>query len=148
MAKRKGVRFFTRSIFDVPRWIGWNSLKQNASSISQMYRSLVHVPKTPKITETFEEAVMRMNLTEADIKKSEKNYTFSANLYFGVFIVALCYHFYLVLNQHWTSAFVMVSFDAMMFSFWFRESFRLMQIKQRRLGQNFKEWVCHIFEIS
>ena len=142
MAKKKGLKFFSRSIFNVPRWIGWESLRNNASSISQMYRALFKASQKPAVNETFEEAVVRMGLTEKDLRHSERAYLVKSRFYLVMVVAALCYHGYLLYQQYWASAIVMVSFDFMLMSFYFRESFWLTQIRQRRLGLTFKEWLC------
>ncbi len=142
MAKKKGFKFFTRSIFNVPRWIGWESLRNNASSIGQMYRSLFKMPMEPGISESFEEAVVRLNLSEKDILAAEKAYQYKARFYLVLILIALGYHVYLIKQAYWSASFVMISFDLMLLSFYFRESFWLTQIRQRRLGLSFKEWLC------
>lgn len=147
MAKKKGLRFFSRSIFDVPRWIGWQSLKNNAGSISRMYHSLIRMPEKSNFSESYEEAIIRMNLSKEDLERSQAHYRKTANFYFTLFLCGLGYHFYLIFNHYWVSAFVMISFDLMLFSFWFKESFWLMQITKKQLGLSFKDWLCHIFDI-
>ena len=142
MAQKKGLKFFSRSIFNVPRWIGWESLRNNASNIGQMYRSLFKSSSEPGVHETFEEAVVRMQLTAKDLQEAENAYLMKSRFYLVMLALALSYHVYLIYQHYWASALVMLSFDFMLASFYFRESFWLTQIRQRRLGLTFKEWLC------
>lgn len=141
MAKQRGFRFWTRSIFNIPRWIGWHDLKKNASTISDLYRSLFKSRTVSVFRETFEEAVERMGLSEADIAQVGRMYYVRSLVFAGVFLLGLAYQFFLLSHHYWGAALVMLSIDFMILSFWFREHFWYTQIKHRRLGLTFSQWL-------
>lgn len=140
MAKKKGFRFWTRSIFNVPRWIGWHDLRKNASTISDLYRNLFKIKPGIAFRESFEEAIERMGLSEADIENVGRMYYLRSLMFLGCLALGLLYHAYLISHHYWGAAIVMLSMDFMLFSFWFREYFWYTQIKHRRLGLTLSQW--------
>lgn len=141
MTKQRGLRFWTRSIFNVSRWIGWPDIKKNASNIHVLYKVFFATKPVSLYRETFEEAVDRMGLSEEDIQHIASQYYNKSLFYLGILTAGLLYHIYLIWHKYWAAAIVMCSIDFMLFSFWFREHFWYTQIKIRRLGLSFKEWL-------
>ena len=121
MARQRGLRYWTRSIFNVPRWVGWNEIKRNAENIQSLYRSFFTSKPVSLYRETFEQAIERMGLTEHSLVVIQKNY-FTRSLFYGLMLLlCLLYHCYLCVGHHWSAAIVMFSIDFMLFSFFFRE---------------------------
>lgn len=145
MAKSKGLRFWTRSIFNVPRWIGWNDLRNNAATISGMYKTLFRSRPVSSYRETFEEAIERLGMSEADIERVCQQYYQRSLIFLSVMFLGIFYHVYLLYHRYWSAGIVMMSIDFMLFSFWFREHFWYTQIKRRRLGFTFTEWAKSCF---
>lgn len=141
MAARKGFRFWARSVFNVPRWVGWDDLRRNAANISTLCRHLFRYKASVAYRESFEEAVARMGLSEEDIMGLARAFQRRAWLFLTVFFLSLLYHAVLIYYHRWEAAIVMLSIDFMVWAFWFREHFWYTQIKQRRLGLSFKEWL-------
>lgn len=140
-AKKKGFRFWTKSMFNVSRWLGWQDLRSNASNIHQLYQMLFTIPTRPVFRETFEQAIERMGLDEAHLAEVKLAYFRRANLFLALLVLGLVYHVYLLFHQQWMASFVMISIDFMLFAFWFREHFWYTQMRVRRLGLTFKEWL-------
>ena len=148
MSKQRGIRYWTRSIFNVSRWVGWHNIKQNASNIQSLYNTLFKTNPVSLYRETFEQAVERMGLVEDDIDRVKKNYFRYSCLFLVLFILGLLYHAYLIYHEYWAASIVMCSIDFMLFAFWFREHFWYTQMKVRRLGLTVKEWIAQCFHFN
>jgi intracellular multiplication protein IcmV len=96
---------------------------------------------TPEHVETFEEAKVRLELTENDIQKSKDSYLLYAIIFVCLAAVTFSTSFFIFLKYHtflgWLIAnLVTILFlsQALRFHFWY------FQIKHRKLGCTFQEW--------
>ena len=95
--------------------------------------------KGPK--ETFEEAIARMNLTEADLKDRQKMFLMQTFVYLGVGLCVLGYAIWLAFQGYITGMLVTFLVALLAFSYAFRSHFWLFQLKKRKLGCTFKEYL-------
>lgn len=137
----KDVVKVSRKTFINPRaWLGYDQIKSSTVTIWRMIRDLFSVEK-PAITETFEEALERLNLSAADVKRIEQNY--QAYSYFFVFltIVSVAGSFYWLIHDFSLSGFILGGATSALFATQaFRYSFWLFQMTHRKLGCTFAEW--------
>lgn len=137
---KRGVRRYIRSFFDIPRWMGVNYLKHTAVSMRDLARTMFTIRK-PEHEESFEQACKRLGLSEADVSERCQTFLRKAQVYLICCLLVLCYFIYLMLHGHYQASFLTASLTLMLFAFFFREHFWYTQIKHRRLGFTFAEWV-------
>lgn len=142
-----GIKRYVKSAFNVGGWLGYRSLSDNASFIKNMFSNLLKQPdKDLIVSESFEEAQLRMGLTENDISERCQHFLNMSRVYGIILLSGIGYLFYLISQKQWVATIMMLSFNLMMFSFYFRESFWYLQLRERRLGITFKDWVRGIIQ--
>lgn len=125
---------------DVPTWVGYKQLAETSKSIGSILKTLF-VPAKAERQETFEEALVRLNLTEQDIAQRKKEFTRLLFFYTGLAIVIFLYAIYLAFAHSIHGSIAAFAVTLIALAMVFRYHFWLFQIKQRRLGCSFKEWL-------
>ncbi|MCL5261663.1 MAG: type IVB secretion system protein IcmV [Gammaproteobacteria bacterium] len=143
MAQEKArKRGFFKSFVDVRRWVFYDEIINNAKIIVNLGKSVLLLDKKPTTTETFAEAVERFQLSENDLVLKEKHFFQFTLSYLIIGFLLLCYATYLLLFVDALmvgSAVIIMAL--LMFVYAYREHFWFMQIRKRKLGCSFKEWV-------
>lgn len=130
-----------RTFFDPRAWLNYDELKRQTLYLYDLIKPIFAKPTPPEITETFEEAVKRQELTEEDVLEAKKIYFFYALLFFILGIFSFLFGFYLLIVHYsiagWFLSFAITGLflaQAFRFHFWY------FQIKFRKLGCTFAEW--------
>ena len=144
MAKHTMRGTFKR-FFDVGSWLGVNEIKRNTGNLRDLAKSLFTVQK-PERKETFQEAVERYQLKESDLEEKKDAFFKVAMLYFGACCCMLLYSIYLFIYGQYKTTFMALAFSCVLFSMFFRQHFWYTQIKHKRLGFTFTEWLFSIFK--
>ncbi len=124
----------------VKSWVSWDAVKSNSSYVKDNARSLFIIQK-PEHTESFEEAMKRLNLSEADIQERQSNFLRMVIIIGSFGALTLLYTLYLLWQASFTSAalaFVVTLLclvTACRYHFWY------FQIKNHKLGCTIKEWL-------
>lgn len=139
-----GIKSTFKSLVNVKEWVGWNGVSQNGRFVYRLYRDFFGQGNVQKVSESFDEAVARLGFTEDFLASQEQKFYFAANFYLSVLLVSLLYTVWIAIKKDLFSFIVMVPLNFMMFSFYFRESFWLMQIRKKRLGMTFSDWVKQV----
>lgn len=131
------------------RWVGYDQISGNAKTIRNLVDGLVDKPSQSSVhKETFEECLLRFNLTEIDIKKRMQTAIRIVILCLILSLAMIIYSVYLVFHGLPLSSFVCVILTLLLWAYAFREHFNYFQMKQRRLGCTFKEWFICTFKRS
>jgi intracellular multiplication protein IcmV len=132
---------------DFPRWMGWRNLKENGHMVGGLARDLLKSGKKVEVRkETFEEAIERLNLNEAAITARKKDLLFMTAVYLVVAVALIIYAVYLlVVLGLWLGAIMAVVVCCLSLSLAFRQHFWYIQMKYRRLGFTFNDWVNATF---
>lgn len=128
------------TFLNVPGWLGINSLKEPTKELIKQGKTIYSVPKSQR-KETFEQAMERLNLTEQDLKQ-RKHYLHSQAFLSGAMaLLVFIYGLYLLWNAYWLVS--LIALGVMMLSLikLCQARFWLTQIKKRRLGLSFKQWL-------
>jgi Flp pilus assembly protein TadB len=131
-------RFF-KPLVDVPRWIDYQNIKRNTASIFRYAKALV-TPQQATRKETFQQAVQRLGLNEADLQRQMKTFYRLSWIYAFIAVSVFAYAVWMVINFSWIAAFVATVLGALSLGYAFRNRFWYFQIKTRRLGYGLKEW--------
>lgn len=137
----KDVVKVNRKTFINPRgWLGYDSLKDQNRTLWDIVKDLFR-PASPERQESFDAAVQRFNLTEADLDEAKKNFLFFAIIFSVLAVFSLFLGFY-VLIWHETFAGLILSFAtfALFAAQAFKYHFWYFQITQRKLGCTFNDW--------
>lgn len=138
----KDILKVNRKTFFAPfDWFGYRQVKETTLWIWATVRGLFFIPAEPARKETFEEAKVRLRLTEEDIKETEKDYYFYALLFLGCAIVAFIGGFILLVKFKTLSGFILaLATTGIFLSQAFRNHFLYFQIHMRKLGCTYEEW--------
>lgn len=140
MAVRDVLKVSRKTFFNPSAWLGVDLIKEQHQVIWGFVKSLFTKPK-PTRTETFAEAMARLNLTEDDIQSAYSNYRYFALLFFGLGLLTFAYAFYLLFRHTTFTGWLLgLAVSALFMSQAFRFDFWAFQIKRRALGITFAEW--------
>lgn len=134
----KIVRVFTR-IFNVRAWFDWDRVKSFTLYLHNGFKRFF-VPQQANTSESFDEAVAKLNLTEKDLLLKQKSLFRLSIVMVVVATVVLFYTIYQLLYGSYHAALLslVIMFIALVLAF--RYNFWYFQIKHRKLGCSFKEW--------
>lgn len=93
------------------------------------------------IKETYEEAIVRLKLTEADIEERKKMFLTQVVLYLSAGFAVLGYAVWLAFQGHLTAMAIAFLVAVLSLAYAFRSHFWLFQMKQKKLGCTFKEYL-------
>ena len=132
---------FTRKTFVNPSgWLDWRFFSFQNNILRRVLSGLF-IAETEEKKETFEEAVQRLGLTEADIQATQIRYQRFALALAAVGLLLMVYAFYLLFHHHtWTGWLLGMAAGLLLFGQAFRYDFWAFQMKQRKLGATFAEW--------
>lgn len=135
--KTKGtVKYF----FNIPAWIGSENVTDSGRWVLDLWNRLTHVSKSER-QETFEEALERLGLTEEEIQERYKVFNRMAWLMVFMFFLGAVYTIYLAKTASLTILLASFGILVFLFALFMRYSFWAYQIKERRLGSSFSDWM-------
>jgi len=126
----------------VDKMMGYNNIKDNATYFYSTFMSLF-VPEYPKIEESFEEAVERLNLTSEEIKQKATLFKFYMYLFLAISFLLFAYSFYIFSNDNWMGAIMSFTMAFYPLTQAFRYHFWQFQIRNQKLGCSLREWLSN-----
>ena len=123
----------------VDRWIGFEFLKNTAHQLYCSTKALT-TPDQATRTETFEEAIIRLNLTEKVLQSRKKSFTQLFYTYLSVSMIVFIYSVYITTLDNFLGFLIGISLTIFGLSQAFKYHFWLFQIRHRKLGCTIKEW--------
>jgi intracellular multiplication protein IcmV len=123
----------------VDKWLGYEQIKDTTVRMRSILTTVM-VPARPRFSETFEEAMIRLNLTEADLQKRQHEFTRLLIFFVGLATVVLGYALYLAFAGSFLPSLITFGLAFYCLTQAFRFHFWLFQIKNKKLGCTFKEW--------
>lgn len=140
MAIKDIFKISRKTFLNPSGWLGYDMLAGQTRTIWSILKDQF-TPERPLRTETFEEAVKRQKLSEADVQSLSSNYLFTSFLFafFGLF--TLVFGFYLLFHHATAAGWLLaMATSALFFTYALRYHFWHFQIKHRKLGCTLKEW--------
>lgn len=132
----------TKKHLNVTEWANYDGLRESASWLGSLFRKVFKIPE-PKHSESFEEAMVRLHLSEKTLKQRRSFFLQMAWLYLACFAGLLVYsHQFLyketgsvwvLLSGYCVSLFVLT--QAFRYSYW------CCQIARRQLGCSMADWL-------
>lgn len=141
MALKDAFKVSRKTFFYPSGWLGYDSLKTQFKTSWQVIKDL-YSPPPALHKETFEEAKQRFNLTDEQVEQISKTFGFYTALLVTLGIMTILFSIYLLVAYTTLAGMILgIATSAVFFAFAFRYSFWRFQIKQRKLGCTFKEWL-------
>ncbi len=124
----------------VDKWMSWDYLGDTADRFKILFLDIV-IPKKASTSETFEEAMQRLDLTEQDLAERQKEWTRLCYFFLVLTLLVVIYALYTAFKGSMTSS--LISFCLALYTLTqaFRWHFWLFQVKNRKLGCSIKEWM-------
>jgi len=126
--------------FRVTRWLGLDSLKDNTKGVANTAKA-VFTPEEAEQSESFEEALKRLNITEQELESRRQEFTKLLIIYVILGIVIFGYSLYIAISFGNLLGFFMgLALTVFALSYAFRYHFWIYQIKHKKLGSTFRDW--------
>jgi intracellular multiplication protein IcmV len=142
-----GIKKIIKPFVDVPKWIGYRQLAKSSQSVFALVKKFF-VPEQAGTQESFEEAMLRLKLTQADLIQRSKEFTRLMWVWIFLFLFSVTYSIYLLHEHAFRGFFPCIGISIIILTQIFRYHFWLFQIKQRRLGCGFRDWLSSQFIIG
>jgi len=130
------------------KWIGYDQLRSDSHSLGKICKSVLNRSKDETKKESFEQAIKRLDLKEEDIKKRIKSAKELVMIFLGLGALLILYTIYQWTAGHFVNGFICFILSLLTFVYSFREHFNLFQMRQRRLGCTYAEWIKSTFKGS
>lgn len=134
------VKTVVKPFVDFPTWMGYKQIKEQTKGLWGVIKGLF-VPGKPDTTESFAEALKRLNITEEGLLIRKKRFMLMMFLWVAIAILILVYAIYLAGLHSWHGFISCVAISLIAWVYAFRYNFWVFQIKQRRLGCTFRDWL-------
>ena len=146
--KTKKPGLFKRAIgscFAVKRWVSYDELKTNFLSLAGLFRRLFkrETIEQPRC-ESYEEAVMRMNLSEQDLDERRRQFLKSAICYLLVALLLWINGIWLIAHLKLLGAGIALILALTLTLNAYHEHFWYMQMSQHKLGCTFRDWLTFV----
>lgn len=147
MALKDIFKVSRKTFFNPLSWGGYAEVKGTTLTIINIIRGLFIQQEGSGRTETFEQALKRLNVSEEELQGRTQNYFYFALLFFLCGILSVVFSFYLLIRHHTFAGFLLGLAAAALFeSQAFRYHFWYFQIESRKLGCTFEEWRQYLYK--
>ena len=144
MPLKNVVKISRKTFFNPKGWFGYDFLVAQLRITRDLLKD-IYTPAEAKRQETFEQAMVRLKLSEKDIKEREKNFLLYAIILASVSVVVFIFSCYLLIHHGTLSGMILgLVSTILLLVYAFRYHFWYFQIKQRKLGCTFDEWLQSI----
>ncbi len=124
----------------VDKWVSLEYLSETADNFKVILLDSI-IPKKATYTETFEEAMKRLELTEADLVMRQKEFTQLFYFFLTLSVLIIGYALYLSFTSSMITTLIAFCLSIYTLAQSFRFHFWLFQLKNRKLGCTIKEWM-------
>ena len=141
------TRKFIKPFVDFPRWLNVSELKRNNKTLYGFAKDIAK-PELPLVhVETFEQAMARLQLTEKDVSARRAFFLRMTMVYLLIAIAFVVYAVYLYrVDASILSIIMLASLVLAALALAFKQHFWYTQMKNRRLGLSFGDWVQYTFK--
>jgi len=143
--RRKLARTFFKSFIDVKKWSSYDEVKSNTKTVWGLFRRLTQRPTQELRKENYEDAIARLGLTPEQIDIRKRNFLYSALVYWAFTLIFVVYFIYLLIHLRWLASLLTLVLVVVIAMTAYRENFWYMQMRKKKLGCGFREWLAFIF---
>jgi intracellular multiplication protein IcmV len=123
----------------VDKWVGIDTVKENTQNLIKWTKSIFRIEEASS-SETFEEAMLRLNLTDAMIEQRRRQFSILVYVFLSFAAIVFAYGIYLAYAHSWGGVSLSMALSLYSLSQAFRYDFWVYQFTKRKLGCSFKEW--------
>lgn len=135
-----GLKWAFKPFVNVHEWIGIRYLKVMSKGLMNAIRTTFTVAQATH-EETFEQAVKRLKLSPAALEQRKQTFLRLALLMGALGIFCLGYMLYLLWSGALGAGCIALVVAMIVFAYAYRFHFWYFQIKSKKLGCTFKEWL-------
>ena len=143
--KKSGrTKGFFKSFVNVKEWVSYDELSTTAETTVGLYRKFFQRKPSQVLQETYAEAVARLGMNEEQQVRKGEGFLYSSLVYAAFTFGLLCYLIYLLAHKHFLASCldsILVSLGALLA---YREHFWYMQMRKKKLGCSFHDWMVFI----
>ena len=136
---RKTAGYILSSYIPIRNAVGADNYRQSFQSCKKIISSVFKRAQAVQ-PETFEEALQRLSLTEAELDKRYHFFKRSFYMLLMVSLVLFYYAFYVLFTGHFITFLLAFAVTLLAAAQAFKRHFWMFQVRQRRLGCTFREW--------
>lgn len=141
MPLKDAIKVTRKTFFNPVGWFGYNLFQSQIQTTVDLARG-IFVAARAKRTETFAQAVARLGLVEADIVRIHRNFLLYAVFFLLTGVSVFAWGIWLLVHHHTFSGLLLgIASSGLAFVMAFRYHFLAFQIKHRKLGCSFDEWL-------
>lgn len=143
MAVRDYLKISRKTFFNPRGWFNYDEFVNQNRALWGVIKGIVVPPQadTPATQETFEQAMQRQGMTEADLQESIKSYRLFVMIFMLLASLAFIYAFFLLFGYHTLSGWLLaMCVCALLLAQAFKYDFWSLQLRRRKLNLTFKEW--------
>lgn len=143
MKKKRGPRIVTifERIFNFRSWLDFDRMKAFSLYLFEGFKRMFVPQNRPAGNgESFEKAMLEMNLTEEDLKVKQSALFRLSLLMCGAALAFLAYSIYHLFYGGFKAFIISLVLMVIALTLGFRYHFWYFQIKERKLGCTFQEW--------
>lgn len=141
MKKKPGARTLSvfGRIFNVRAWLDFDRMKSYTGYLANGFRKMF-VPQQKEAEESFDEATVRLNLSEKDLEKRRTSLYRLSLFMCGAALLIFAYGVYHLFNGGYRAAIISLAVMLIALALAFRYHFWYFQIRERKLGCTLQEW--------
>lgn len=124
----------------VDQWLNFPLLKNTFKSTTQSAADLLKKNEARQ-EETYDEALINYHLSEKDINARKKEFARLFTIYIIIALLIFSYAIYIIINGNFWGFFIAFALTLYALAQAFKYHFWLFQIKQKKLGCTFREWL-------
>lgn len=144
MGIRQVFKISRKTFINPAGWLDFDFLKFQNQTIIDACKPLFKTPNEVE-EETFENAMKRLGLTEADVKQGGETYHYYALFFLLLGFLTLFYSFYLLFRYFTIAGWIIgLATTSLFFVQAFKFDFWSYQMRNRKLGVTFNEWARSI----
>ena len=141
---RHSLAWAFKPLVNVKGWMGYQEVKQGYQTLAHAFSDLLQVTPTDR-RETFDEAVIRLNLNELKLKQQAKNFFRMLVVCLLIFIFMLTLSLYWLFTGGFFGGVVTLLFSFVALANAIRYHFWIYQINKRKLGCSLQQWFIETF---
>jgi hypothetical protein len=136
----QGTKRILKPLVDFPTWMGYRTLVDSGKVVLKTTKR-IFTPATAQRTETFEQAMSRLNLSQKDIQLRQKLFFWLTLLWLIIAIASLTHAISLCLKGGFSGGILALALASLAATLAFRQHFWYLQAKHQVLGMDFTQWL-------
>lgn len=136
----RGLKWAFKPAVDMPSWLGYRQIAALSSRFTRGVKPTFVPLKPVESSETYDEAVVRLKLSEEELALQQKSLLRLTIFYLLAGLAILIYGIFLFWGGGFSSGCLAIALTVLAFANAFRHHFWYFQMKHRKLGCSIKEW--------